>query len=346
MLFFSAHDSICGSRLYREENDSLRDSECRSSLNSSCSSKSPTCIISTFSPDDLSPRLQHTFASFLSRDTTYDLIVNIWRMVHPVVPSSAALPDTLNEASDDEEVDLGSSGSLEENGITSKRSRKRIKAPPGRRLLVGEGETGLLMNGTGRSGVDSPRNGTRPGVKSHVVTIDRCQTWKNLKEVCLDTTFPSAPEKIYNLMYTSGFMKEFWSDTQKLLGGLLMFLPGLKRATECLLSLCAELQISDWAPEKSGSNTLARTISYIKPLNGSIGPRQTKCLLTDENAHVDFDDYVCVITTTRTPDVPSGSAFSVRTRTSLTWSKGNSCRVVVTTGVEWTKSSFIKGEQF
>lgn len=84
-------------------------------------------------------------------------------------------------------------------------------------------------------------------------------------------------------------------------------------------------------------------MSYIKPLNGSIGPKQTKCLLTDENAHVDFDDYVCVITTTRTPDVPSGSAFAVRTKTSMTWAKGNSCRVVVTTGVEWSKSSFIKG---
>lgn len=115
-----------------------------------------------------------------------------------------------------------------------------------------------------------------------------------------------------------------------------------------LLTKCfppsAELQISDWAPEKSGSNLLARTMSYIKPLNGSIGPKQTKCLLTDESAHVDFDDYVCVITSTRTPDVPSGSAFCVKTRTSMTWSKNNTCRVLVTTGVEWSKSSFIKGQ--
>lgn len=85
-------------------------------------------------------------------------------------------------------------------------------------------------------------------------------------------------------------------------------------------------------------------MSYIKPLNGSIGPKQTKCLITDESAHVDFDDFVCVITTTRTPDVPSGNAFAVKTRTSMTWGRGNKCRVVVTTGVEWTKSSFIKGE--
>lgn len=104
-----------------------------------------------------------------------------------------------------------------------------------------------------------------------------------------------------------------------------------------------EIQIGDWAPQSSGSNLLARSMSYIKPLNGSIGPRQTKCLITDESAHVDFDDFVCVITTTRTPDVPSGSAFAVKTRTSMTWGAGNKCRVVVTTGVEWSKSSFIKG---
>lgn len=84
-------------------------------------------------------------------------------------------------------------------------------------------------------------------------------------------------------------------------------------------------------------------MSYIKPLTGSFGPKQTKCLISDETAHVDFDDYVCVITTTRTPDVPSGNAFSVKTRTALTWAKGNTCRVVVTTGVEWTKGSFLKG---
>lgn len=106
----------------------------------------------------------------------------------------------------------------------------------------------------------------------------------------------------------------------------------------------SDLQISDWAPSPTHAHLLTRSLSYIRRLNASIGPRQTKCVIVDENAHIDFDDFVCVITTTRTPDVPSGSAFAVKTRTSMTWAKGNSCRVVVTTGVEWSKSSFIKGE--
>ncbi|GAA5863774.1 hypothetical protein JCM3774_001154 [Rhodotorula dairenensis] len=293
---------------------------------------------------------RHVFASFLSRDTTYDLIGSIWRMVHPVVPMSAALPDSMSAAnhshieSDDEvlddehvqesvvnvsAVDSGS-GTGGERRVRD-RARRKLKGLSGRRRggtdatdksttsVQSNGDKGVPTQTTPRSDKDNATGSPVP--QMHAPTVDTCPTLKNLKEICLDTVFPGKPEKIYNLMFTSGFMKNFWAENQKL----------------------TEIQIGDWAPQSSGSNLLARSMSYIKPLYGSIGPRQTKCLITDESAHVDFDDFVCVITTTRTPDVPSGSAFAVKTRTSMTWAKGNKCRVVVTTGVEWSKSSFIKG---
>ncbi|GAA5976150.1 hypothetical protein JCM10908_005399 [Rhodotorula pacifica] len=288
---------------------------------------------------------RHIFASFLSRDTTYDLIGNIWRMVHPVVPMSAALPDSMSNAthchidSDEEGMDpdqttervVNASG-VETGAGGERRMRDRAK----RKLFSGRRRGGTdatdksassaVSNGETRGATEAPHtekesaNGS-PAPQLHAPTVDTCPTLRNLKEVCLDTVFPGKPEKIYNLMFTSGFMKNFWAENQRLM----------------------EIQIGDWAPQSSGSHLLARSMSYIKPLNGSIGPKQTKCLITDESAHVDFDDFVCVITTTRTPDVPSGSAFAVKTRTSMTWGKGNKCRVVVTTGVEWSKSSFIKG---
>ncbi|BGO90291.1 hypothetical protein NBRC10512_004811 [Rhodotorula toruloides] len=287
---------------------------------------------------------RHTFASFLSRDTTYDLIGNIWRMFHPVVPMSAALPDTLSTSgnshaageSEDEEAaatqDAQSSPAVEGKKERAKKRLKGFRRPRGGTgestgstnksvdfaLPVDEGSA--ESKGEGEAG-EGKKKGKKGAVPAHPPTVDTCPTLKNLKEVCMDTTFPGAPEKIYNLMFTSGFMKDFWAENQKL----------------------TEIQIGDWAPQASGSNLLARSMSYIKPLNGSIGPKSTKCLITDESAHVDFDDYVCVVTTTRTPDVPSGSAFAVKTRTSMTWAKNNHCRVVVTTGVEWSKSSFIKG---
>jgi hypothetical protein len=103
------------------------------------------------------------------------------------------------------------------------------------------------------------------------------------------------------------------------------------------------VQISDWTPVTAGSNLLTRNLSYIKPLNGSVGPKQTKCEIKDETVFSNFDDHVTMITTTRTPDVPSGGVFSVKTRTCITWATGVSSKVVVTTQVEWTGRSFIKG---
>lgn len=62
----------------------------------------------------------------------------------------------------------------------------------------------------------------------------------------------------------------------------------------------------------------------------------------DETLYCNFDDYICTLTTTRTPDVPSGGAFSVKTKTCIMWASAATTKVVVTTQVEWTGRSFIK----
>lgn len=111
-----------------------------------------------------------------------------------------------------------------------------------------------------------------------------------------------------------------------------------------LLRRDVDLQIGDWAPQKTGSNLLTRTYSYIKAINAPVGPKSTKCVLIDENLHVEFDNFVVNLTTTRTPDVPSGGSFSVRTKTCFTWARNNTTRVLVTTAVEWTGRSFIKSK--
>ncbi|KAG8980258.1 hypothetical protein FRB90_007716 [Tulasnella sp. 427] len=83
-------------------------------------------------------------------------------------------------------------------------------------------------------------------------------------------------------------------------------------------------------------------MSYIKPLNGSVGPKQTKCELKEETVHVDFDSYVSTVTTTRTPDVPSGGVFACKTRTCIMWAGPASTKIIVTTAVEWSGRSFLK----
>ena len=97
-------------------------------------------------------------------------------------------------------------------------------------------------------------------------------------------------------------------------------------------------------PLPENPTLLARNMSYVKPLNASIGPKSTKCELRDETVHCDFDDYVSTLTTTRTPEVPSGNVFSVKTRTCIMWASNVSTKVIVTSQVEWTGRSFIKGK--
>ncbi|TFK56894.1 hypothetical protein OE88DRAFT_1650390 [Heliocybe sulcata] len=216
---------------------------------------------------------KYTFASFLSRDTTFDVIYNIWRLARPE-DSSMGRP-SLDDA-------VGVNGDV-------------------------------LVEGAAEGGVKK---------KGRKVTQCAClKAGDHFTETAMDTILPGTPEKIYNLMFASGFVKEFMVQDQKLM----------------------DIQISDWTPSPDNPQALFRNMSYIKPLSGGLGPKQTKCELRDETLHCDFDDYVVMLTTTRTPDVPSGNVFSVKTKTCLMWASNVSTRIVVTSQVEWTGRSFIKG---
>ncbi|KAG6884689.1 hypothetical protein C0993_008940 [Termitomyces sp. T159_Od127] len=214
---------------------------------------------------------KYTFASFLSRDTTFDVIHNIWKLERPDDASiSSAGPGSIDAPDMQPSV-----GDQEGNNIPLRKATTCV---------------------CGKEG-------------------------KHLTETALDVVVPGTPEKIYSLIFASGFMKDFMSVNQKLM----------------------DIQISDWTPTAPSSKLLARNMSYIKPLNGSLGPKQTKCEIRDEMLYCDFDDHVILLTTTRTPEVPSGSVFAVKTRTCIMWAGPVSTRIVVTTEVEWTGRSFIKG---
>ncbi|KAI0701268.1 GRAM domain-containing protein [Cerioporus squamosus] len=218
---------------------------------------------------------KYTFTSFLSRDTTFDVLFNVWRLARP------------DESIMGSQI-LSPRGSLDDDSVA-----------------------------------EGGPNGAAPKKSQAISKVTQCDCGKNgqhYPEVAMEAVFPGTPEKIYNLMFTSGFMKDFMRENQKLI----------------------DIQISDWTPTEN-PRLLARNMTYIKPLNGSIGPKQTRCELRDETITLDFDNYVSMLTTTRTPEVPSGSVFSVKTRTCITWASSVSSKVLVTTQVEWTGRSFIKG---
>lgn len=212
---------------------------------------------------------KYTFASFLSRDTTFDVIYNVWR-----------------QSRADDITSIFSSASLE--------------------------------------GASSEQVSRVNGIPKSVNKVTQCACGRNgehYPEVALDVVLPGTPDRIHNLIFASGFIKDFMVVDQKL----------------------TDIQMSDWVPIEPGSKLLARNMSYIKPLNAGLGPKQAKCEIRDETVYADLEDYLTMLTTTRTPDVPSGSVFSVKTRTCIMWASAITTKVVVTTQVEWTGRSFIKG---
>lgn len=159
--------------------------------------------------------------------------------------------------------------------------------------------------------------------EEHAETTCDCEKkHAHLDHVVLDDVFNATPQQVFDLMFVDDFMKRFMEDNQML----------------------QDVQIGEWrsGEDASPEATATRSVTYVKPLNGPIGPKQTKCLITDEQLHIDFDDFCTAVTTTRTPEVPSGNNFAVRTRLCFTWAEHGRTRLYVTCTVDWTGRSMIK----
>lgn len=114
------------------------------------------------------PRADYTFASFLARDTTFDVIHNVWRVARPGG------------------ADIVASGSRAENGVNIAADTVTPDAP---------------------------------GMPAHKATTCTCgKEGSHFSKIALDTVVPGTPDRIYNLMFASGFMTDFLTVNQKLLG--------------------------------------------------------------------------------------------------------------------------------
>ncbi|KAG0170655.1 hypothetical protein DFQ29_009165 [Apophysomyces sp. BC1021] len=149
-----------------------------------------------------------------------------------------------------------------------------------------------------------------------------CQCSKNgghFPHTVMDQTYDGTIQKVYNLLYNSGFLGQFLATVQK----------------------TSDINISQWQKD-DGSAQYTRDISYVKPLSGPIGPRSTTCLLKEEILHLDLNKYITQLTTTQTPDVPAGGSFHIKTRVCITWATQGQVRVLVTVLVDFFKSSWLK----
>lgn len=305
---------------------------------------------------------RHTFRSLLSREATYDLMVNIWKVSHPSLQSSATgtrliqggdKPGTTiasegSEIDSDEEDDVYDEDAEDDGAasIAETASGSFVNgddaAGPSPEKAASRKPSALAIN----SGANLPPGSVYPsfagdqkgGEKAGVAGAEAAETFPgppthaateytgpdgSYDKIIKDEVIPAPLGKVYNMLFgpASGvFLKQFLSEDQKVL----------------------ELNFED---DKKGLSleSKSRGYNYIKPLSGAIGPKQTKCITTENLEFFDLEKAVLVHMTTQTPDVPSGNVFSVKTRYLLTWGPNNGTRFLMSCFIEWTGKSWIKG---
>jgi hypothetical protein len=297
---------------------------------------------------------KHSFASFTSRDATYDLIVNIWKLGHPTLRSTLngvqlegtggdktekveaqqeALEEEPHEASgsedetDDDEGDEEFYDEEEHDEPFSTQSTDMTAVDqdaekPNTRKVSGMTVINGTMAEASKDASPSPGGAVDfPGPPGHIPT--ECgDSATHYDKVLGDEIIPAPLGKVYNLVFGPAsvtWMNKWLTTDQK----------------------CTDIQMED----KKGlaADNKSRTFSYIKPLNGSIGPKQTKCVVTETMDNIDLEKAVNLSVSTQNPDVPYGNLFTVKTKYCLSWAENNSTRVQINCTVEWSGKCWLKG---
>ncbi|KAG8525731.1 uncharacterized protein KY384_000491 [Bacidia gigantensis] len=301
---------------------------------------------------------RHTFRSLLSREATYELLIGIWKLSHPNLKSSVngarldsgtgdktekvdpSGSDEVSEATDEledldeedqEEEEEEGTGSLTENGggslagslgddkaATRKASAMGIAAG----AAAVPGPTASEPKAAAGAAAASAASTDFPGPATHAVT--ECPDQASHYDKALADEIIQAPlGKVYSMTFgaaSGGFMSKWLVDDMK----------------------CTDLQF-----EHDGKGltdeTKSRSMSYIKPLYAPIGPKSTKCLVTESLDFMDLEKAVSVTASTQTPDVPSGNVFVTKTHFCFMWAPGNATRVIMNYTIEWTGKSWLKG---
>ncbi|KAH0348027.1 hypothetical protein KCU83_g6463, partial [Aureobasidium melanogenum] len=296
---------------------------------------------------------RNVFASLVARDSTYDLLIGIWKISHPNLKSSlhgVAIDDASTgdktERAESVASDGDSSDGATEDDVYDEDEDHDDGSffEPGGSVAGSEfgdpavsRKTSAVPVTAGVSSANGPTKGAEvieaaapgataaadfPGPVTHAPT--ECgDDASHYDKPLADTTIPAPLGKVYSLMWgpASGtFMKKWLVDDQK----------------------SRELSFEN---EKGGLDDTHRsfTYSYIKPLNAPVGPKQTKCIVTATVENFDLEKCVSVNCSTATPDVPSGGIFTTKTRYCMMWGPNNTTRLIANCTVEWTGKSWLKG---
>lgn len=305
---------------------------------------------------------RQTFRSLLSREATYDLLIGIWKINHPLLKSSLngvrleggtgdktekvdpSGSDEASEVSDEEEEiydedededddeETGSFTEVPEGSVAGSElaadqqhkaaTRKASAMGVAAGAAAGGGPTPSESKAGEKAAAASAASADFPGPATHAPT--ECGDGGSHYERPLqDDIIPAPLGKVYAMVFgatSGGFMAKWLLD---------------------------EIKVTDLTMEddKKGLSEEIRTrnYSYIKPLNASIGPKSTKCVVTETLDSFDLEKAVSVTQSTQTPDVPSGNVFATKTHFCLMWAPGNATRLIINFTIEWTGKSWLKG---
>lgn len=143
-----------------------------------------------------------TFASFITRDTSFDVIHNIWRLSRPRTARSNSIRS--------ESLDTSANGTS---------------------------VNGTSLNGTGTVPHSPGANGAASHQAHRKPTECGCgKRGEHYDKTMMDCVMPGTPAQIHTLMWTSGFIKDFMVNTAKLTGMFNCFLSQSRLDTMELIS--------------------------------------------------------------------------------------------------------------
>ncbi|KAA8911705.1 hypothetical protein TRICI_003720 [Trichomonascus ciferrii] len=306
---------------------------------------------------------RHSFASFVSRDTTLEFLTSVWKQASPHQARLEGGNSMLNlagggedfdyKSSDEDEEDedgdgsernnnnntnnlddmtyesdegasLGSFGSSEslftddndvsdDNGSEVQEDAVQTEDSPPQQPQT----TATAVGGSEGGGVSGGWPVGNLGPETHSVT-DPGDPESNGEKLLANELIPAPLGVVVNLLFgeDTSFMRRLIVDVQK------------------------NTNLNDYS---SFGKENTRKYDYIKPLNGPVGPKQTRCICTDTVEEWDLEKRVVVVTATQTPDVPSGGSFVTKSRYSLAWGENNQTKLLFSFWTEWSGKSWIKG---
>jgi hypothetical protein len=308
---------------------------------------------------------KHTFASFISRDTVFEFLMSIWRQTNSRIDLikqsksdglsiadseddnedednnesdsendnsdresnsgfeeySDSDEDDYDEESEDDDDDIPSD---QEFGESARRAKPASATSDERKTGDGSGAFGGLGGGANGNvaGGESKWPAPNLGAETHGPTDPGFDYEAAGEKLLINETIHAPLGVVANLLFGDNvkWITKFITDTER------------------------NFDLKNFGAFDNGLVVGSKRVyEYTKPLNGPVGPKQTKCMCTDTIEHWDLDGHVTVITTTSTPDVPSGGAFTTKTRYTIYWTDGNATKLMLSYLIDWTGKSWFKG---